>query len=80
MTVIAIELKTQVIRAAKQRGLEVTCEVAPHHLFLTEEDADRMGRMGQVSTEHSCSKILNFAQNINLDHPYILINFLEACT
>ena len=26
------------IREAKERGLKVTCEVAPHHLFLTEED------------------------------------------
>jgi carbamoyl-phosphate synthase/aspartate carbamoyltransferase/dihydroorotase len=26
------------IRLAKQRGIQVTCEVAPHHLFLTQED------------------------------------------
>lgn len=26
------------VRAAKQEGLEVTCEVCPHHLFLTEDD------------------------------------------
>ncbi len=26
------------IRAAKERGLPVTCEVTPHHLFLCEED------------------------------------------
>lgn len=24
--------------------MAVTCEVAPHHLFLTEDDADRIGR------------------------------------
>lgn len=27
------------IRDAKERGLKVTCEVTPHHLFLTESDA-----------------------------------------
>jgi carbamoyl-phosphate synthase/aspartate carbamoyltransferase/dihydroorotase len=27
------------IRAAKERGFPVTCEVCPHHLFLTAEDA-----------------------------------------
>ena len=27
------------IRAAKESGLKVTCEVTPHHLFLTETDA-----------------------------------------
>ena len=27
------------IRRAKEKGLPVTCEVSPHHLFLTDEDA-----------------------------------------
>ncbi|XP_011489670.1 CAD protein [Oryzias latipes] len=31
------------IRAAKQRGLQVTCEVAPHHLFLCEENVPEVG-------------------------------------
>ncbi len=31
------------IREAKTRGVKVTCEVAPHHLFLTEEDIPRIG-------------------------------------
>jgi dihydroorotase-like cyclic amidohydrolase len=31
------------VRQAKERGLAVTCEVTPHHLFLTEEDAARIG-------------------------------------
>ncbi len=31
------------IRKAKQQGLKVTCEVAPHHLFLTEDDIPRIG-------------------------------------
>jgi len=26
------------IRAAKEKGIPITCEVTPHHLFLTEED------------------------------------------
>lgn len=26
------------VRDAKERGLKITCEVAPHHLFLTEND------------------------------------------
>jgi carbamoyl-phosphate synthase/aspartate carbamoyltransferase/dihydroorotase len=32
-----------VIRAAKEKGLPVTCEVAPHHLFLTEADIPALG-------------------------------------
>ncbi len=31
------------IRKAKEQGLKVTCEVAPHHLFLTEDDIPRLG-------------------------------------
>lgn len=31
------------IRYAKERGFKITCEVTPHHLFLTEEDIPRIG-------------------------------------
>ncbi len=31
------------VRRAKQRGLPVTCEVTPHHLFLTDEDVAASG-------------------------------------
>jgi dihydroorotase-like cyclic amidohydrolase len=34
------------IRDAKERGLPVTCEVAPHHLYLTEDDLPRLGGYG----------------------------------
>lgn len=30
----------EMVRAAKAKGLPVTCEVTPHHLFLTEESLD----------------------------------------
>jgi len=37
------------IREAKEKGLPVTCEVSPQHLFLTEEDLDTIGHgFGQV--------------------------------
>ncbi|HEY5573637.1 MAG TPA: amidohydrolase family protein [Anaerolineales bacterium] len=31
------------IRLAKERGLNVTCEVTPHHLFLTDQDIPGLG-------------------------------------
>jgi carbamoyl-phosphate synthase/aspartate carbamoyltransferase/dihydroorotase len=34
------------IRDAKERGLPVTCEVAPHHLYLTADDVPRLGGFG----------------------------------
>lgn len=37
------------IRAAKEHGLPVTCEVTPHHLFLSTEDLPRLpGGRGEV--------------------------------
>jgi carbamoyl-phosphate synthase/aspartate carbamoyltransferase/dihydroorotase len=36
------------IAKAKARGLPVTCEVTPHHLFLTEDDLDVLGPLGDM--------------------------------
>src|SRR5258708_13754264 len=33
----------ELIRDAKQRGIKVTCEVCPHHLFLSTDDVPRLG-------------------------------------
>ena len=33
----------ELIRAAKEKGILVTCEATPHHLFLTEEEFNRGG-------------------------------------
>ncbi len=33
----------RVIRTAKEKGYAVTCEVAPHHLFLSTQDIARLG-------------------------------------
>ena len=33
----------ELIRDGKRRGLAVTCEVTPHHLFLTDEEVAKSG-------------------------------------
>jgi len=38
----------QLIARAKARGARVTCEVTPHHLFLTQEDLPRLGSLGEM--------------------------------
>lgn len=38
----------ELIATAKARGLPVTCEVTPHHLFLSESDAPRLGPLGDM--------------------------------
>jgi dihydroorotase-like cyclic amidohydrolase len=41
-----ISLKEEVllIKAAKERGIKVTCEVCPHHLFLSKDDIPAISR------------------------------------
>ncbi len=38
----------ELIRRAKQAGQPVTCEVTPHHLYLTQADLPRLGPLGQM--------------------------------
>ena len=45
---VARREEVELIVDAKKRGLKVTCEVAPHHLFLSDQDAARLGGKGTV--------------------------------
>jgi carbamoyl-phosphate synthase/aspartate carbamoyltransferase/dihydroorotase len=40
---VSLREEILLIRKAKEKGLKVTCEVAPHHLFLTQEDIPTLG-------------------------------------
>jgi carbamoyl-phosphate synthase/aspartate carbamoyltransferase/dihydroorotase len=40
---VSMKEEILLIREAKERGIKVTCEVAPHHLFLSEEDISWIG-------------------------------------
>ncbi|HLD71110.1 MAG TPA: hypothetical protein VI873_00665, partial [Candidatus Peribacteraceae bacterium] len=37
------------VRKAKREGVSVTCEVAPHHLFLTMDDYETLGTLGKMN-------------------------------
>lgn len=39
----------ELVAEAKRRGVRVTCEVAPHHLFLTTEDYTTLGTLGKMN-------------------------------
>jgi len=43
---VATKEDVEMIREAKEKGLPVTCEVTPHHLFLTEADEQALGPFG----------------------------------
>ncbi|RWS17955.1 CAD protein-like protein [Dinothrombium tinctorium] len=40
---VAREEEILIIKAAKEKGIKVTCEVSPHHLFLCEDDVIKIG-------------------------------------
>jgi len=40
---VSLREEILLIRTAKEKGIPVTCEVAPHHLFLTQEDIPAIG-------------------------------------
>ncbi|HEX9028548.1 MAG TPA: amidohydrolase family protein [Anaerolineales bacterium] len=40
---VSLREEILLIRAAKERGIQVTCEVTPHHLFLTQDDLRAIG-------------------------------------
>jgi carbamoyl-phosphate synthase/aspartate carbamoyltransferase/dihydroorotase len=43
---VSEKVEIELIRDARERGLAVTCEVAPHHLYLTEDDLPKLGGFG----------------------------------
>ena len=45
---VSLAAEIALIRAAKASGADLTCEVTPHHLFLTEADAARLGSYGAM--------------------------------
>lgn len=45
---ISRRAEIELIATAKRQGLPVTCEVTPHHLFLTQADAGRLGPLGDM--------------------------------
>jgi carbamoyl-phosphate synthase/aspartate carbamoyltransferase/dihydroorotase len=45
---VSERVEIELIRDAKERGLPVTCEVAPHHLYLTEDDLPALQGFGNM--------------------------------
>ncbi len=50
----------RLIRQAKERGLAVTCEVTPHHLFLSDEDARSLHTLGDMRPTLASSEDVEF--------------------
>ncbi|XP_074041253.1 carbamoyl-phosphate synthetase 2, aspartate transcarbamylase, and dihydroorotase rudimentary isoform X1 [Leptinotarsa decemlineata] len=40
---VARKEEIMLIKAAKEKGIKITCEVCPHHLFLSTKDVEKLG-------------------------------------
>lgn len=46
---LSTKLGLDLVRQAKKSGLPITCEVAPHHLFLTTDDYSTLGTFAKMN-------------------------------
>jgi carbamoyl-phosphate synthase/aspartate carbamoyltransferase/dihydroorotase len=73
---VSRKVEVELIREAKRQGIKVTCEVTPHHLFLTAEDERSLppgrGRvsppLGTVDDQQALWDNLQFIDCIATDH------------
>lgn len=57
---ISLQTDLEQIMLAKEKGLPVTCGVTPHHLFLTQTDADKLGAYGKMKPYLKSEKDVQF--------------------
>lgn len=48
VTHVSLENEVNQIRKTKKEGMKITCEVTPHHLFLSSDDLTRLGSYGMM--------------------------------
>jgi dihydroorotase-like cyclic amidohydrolase len=65
----------ELVRRAKERGVPITCEVTPHHLFLTEKDGPSLGNLAymkpELGTQDDCDALwdnLDVVDAVASDH------------
>jgi dihydroorotase-like cyclic amidohydrolase len=64
---VSLREEILLIRAAKEKGIKVTCEVAPHHLFLTNADIPSIGARRSEVRPRLASQMDQDALWANLD-------------
>nr|AOE43168.1 pyrimidine synthesis [Cavenderia deminutiva] len=73
---VSHRLEVELIRDAKLRGMRVTCEVAPHHLVLSQSDIGRIGsgqsevrpKLGTDDDKKALWDNLDYVDMIATDH------------
>ncbi|SRR5260221_55703 len=57
---VSSRIELQTIITAKEKGYKVTCGVTPHHLFLSEEDEQKLGPFGRMRPPLRSKKDVEF--------------------
>ena len=57
---VSSQAELMFVMKAKEKGLPITCGITPHHLFLTSEDAVRLGAYGHMKPFLKTQKDLDF--------------------
>lgn len=57
---VSSEAELTFVMRAKDKGLPITCGVTPHHLFLTDKDAERLGSYGHMKPYLKPQKDVDF--------------------
>ncbi len=60
---VSSQEELSIIMAAKKEGLPVTCGVTPHHLFLTQEDGEKLGPFGLMKPSLKSKEDVGFLWN-----------------
>lgn len=60
---VSSQPELEFVMRAKEAGLPISCGVTPHHLFLTDEDAKRLGAYGHMKPYLKTQKDIDFLWN-----------------
>ncbi|MCL2631128.1 MAG: dihydroorotase [Firmicutes bacterium] len=72
---ISLKKSLQLIEDAQKSGCDISCEIAPHHLFLSAHSAQRTAHNEGKESAHSAQRTAHNEGNINKDStpmPYAL--------
>lgn len=60
---VSSRAELEFVMEAKEEGLPITCGITPHHLFLTDKDAERLGPYGYMKPFLKTKKNQDFLWN-----------------
>ena len=64
---VARKTELELIMKAKEEGMNITCEVGMHHLYLTEDDVKRLGHYGMMRPPLASKEDVDFLRQ-NIDY------------